>query len=74
MSFIENQVFQFFVRASDCGKPPLYEDVPVEVYIMAKGDNPPLFQRSDQKFFLSEDVAIGNRFKYKKINKMLMFV
>ncbi|KAL1114860.1 hypothetical protein AAG570_007684, partial [Ranatra chinensis] len=54
-----NQVFQFFVRASDCGNPSLHADVPVDVYIMSSNDIPPIFERSDDKFFLSESVSPG---------------
>lgn len=55
----ENQVFQFFVRATDTGVPPLHTDVPVQVYIMSPDDLPPLFQRSDHKFFLPENAPSG---------------
>lgn len=52
--FAENQVFQFFVRAQDRGSPPLHSDMPVEVYIMAPEDTAPMFERRDDKFFISE--------------------
>lgn len=55
----ENQVFQFFVRATDSGAPPLHTDVPVQVYIMSANDISPLFQRSDHKFFLPENAPPG---------------
>uniref|UniRef100_A0A1B6CQG5 Cadherin domain-containing protein n=1 Tax=Clastoptera arizonana TaxID=38151 RepID=A0A1B6CQG5_9HEMI len=55
----ENQIFQFFVRGSDSGKPTLYSDVSVEIYIMSYLDDPPVFQRSDQEIFVPEDVQIG---------------
>lgn len=57
--FTENQVFQFFVRATDCGTPVLHADVPVQVYIMSPHDIPPVFQRRDEKFFISENAPIG---------------
>nr|XP_018896045.1 PREDICTED: fat-like cadherin-related tumor suppressor homolog isoform X2 [Bemisia tabaci] len=50
----ENQVFQFFVRATDKGTPALHADVPVNVYVMTSEDKPPVFERSDDKFFVSE--------------------
>lgn len=57
--FSENQMFQFFVRASDRGSPPLHADVPVDVYIMGPSDTPPIFQQRDQKFFISENALPG---------------
>lgn len=56
----ENQVFQFFVRATDCGTPALHADVPVQVYIMGPHDIPPVFQRRDEKFFISENAPTGS--------------
>lgn len=38
----------------------MYVDVPVEVYIMSPRDVPPVFERNDAEFFLSEDAPIGN--------------
>ncbi|XP_052121154.1 fat-like cadherin-related tumor suppressor homolog isoform X3 [Frankliniella occidentalis] len=63
----ENQVFQFFVRAQDRGKPSRYADAPVEVYIMGSADVPPVFQRKDEKFFLSEKSPIGTVIAQLKI-------
>lgn len=57
--FAENQVFQFFVRAQDRGKPSRHADAPVEVYIMGSGDVPPIFQRKEDKYFVSEKSPIG---------------
>ncbi|CAG9825597.1 unnamed protein product [Phaedon cochleariae] len=53
------QVFQFFVRASDGGTPARYSDVPVNVLIMGADDNPPVLERSNGKFFLSENSPVG---------------
>lgn len=55
----ETQVFQFFVRATDRGNPPLHADVPINVYVMASKDIPPLFERRDDKFFLKENAEPG---------------
>lgn len=55
----ESQVFQFFVRARDNGKPSLFSDVPVSVLIMAPTDLPPLFERKGDKFFFSENSPPG---------------
>nr|XP_023018375.1 fat-like cadherin-related tumor suppressor homolog [Leptinotarsa decemlineata] len=53
------QVFQFFVRASDKGKPKKHSDVPVNVIIMGPNDFPPIFERRVAKFFLSENSPTG---------------
>lgn len=55
----ENQLFQFFIRARDNGKPPLYSDVPVTVYIMSANDQPPLPEKKDDKYFISENSLPG---------------
>ncbi|XP_045469521.1 fat-like cadherin-related tumor suppressor homolog isoform X5 [Harmonia axyridis] len=53
------QVFQFFIRAKDKGKPEKHSDVPVNILIMGVNDRLPVFERSDAKFFLSENSATG---------------
>ncbi|BES90547.1 Laminin G domain [Nesidiocoris tenuis] len=55
----ENQVFQFFVRATDHGSPRLHSEAPVDVYIMSPNDVPPLFERTDDKFFITESATPG---------------
>ena len=56
----ENQVYQFFVRASDRSSTnPLHSDVPVEVYIMSSLDFPPVFDRRDSQFYVSENSPLG---------------
>lgn len=56
----ESQVFQFFVRGRDAGKPvSLYSDVPVNVLIMAPNDQPPIFEKRDDKFFFPENSQPG---------------
>jgi len=57
--FPENQMFEFFIRAQDKGKPALHTDVPMEVYIMGPNDSPPVFQRKDDKYFFSENSPPG---------------
>lgn len=52
-------MFQFFIRATDGGLPERYSDVPVNVLIMGPKDVPPLFERKDEKFFLSENSPAG---------------
>lgn len=55
----EGQTYQFFVRATDRGNPPLHTDVPVKVYIMDVIDEPPAFQRTDESFLVPEDTILG---------------
>lgn len=56
---LENQMFQFFVRAHDSGSPPLYSDVPIDVYVMASSENPPIFEKKEKNIFLSENTEPG---------------
>ncbi|KAL3276606.1 hypothetical protein HHI36_011978 [Cryptolaemus montrouzieri] len=53
------QVFQFFIRARDKGKPDKHSDVPVNILIMGTNDRLPIFERNDAKYFLSENSATG---------------
>ncbi|KAK9754792.1 Cadherin domain [Popillia japonica] len=55
----EGEVFQFFVRATDNGQPPKHSDVPINILIMGPKDQPPIFERKDEKFFLSENSVTG---------------
>lgn len=55
----ENQMFQFFVRASDGGIPSLHADVPVDVYVMAASEIPPVFEKKEKNLFLSENSEPG---------------
>ncbi|XP_031780785.1 fat-like cadherin-related tumor suppressor homolog isoform X4 [Nasonia vitripennis] len=55
----ETQPFQLFVRAQDKGLASHHVDVPVEIYIMGPEDIPPLFERKEDKFFVSETSTIG---------------
>ena len=55
----ENQLFQFFVRAQDSGKPQLHTDVPVDVYVMSPSEVPPVFEKKDHDYFLSESSPPG---------------
>lgn len=56
---LENEVYQFFVRAEDGGKEPLHTDIPVEVYIMSPLDQPPRFEERDSIYFLEEESPVG---------------
>jgi protocadherin Fat 1/2/3 len=58
--FAENNVFQFFVRATDKGSPSLSSDLPVELLIMDPEDVAPVFERRDDKFFITEYSQPGN--------------
>lgn len=55
----ENQLFQFFVKAEDKGTPSRHAQVPVEVYILGSQDIAPMFERKDDKFFMSENSPAG---------------
>lgn len=55
----ENQMFQFFVRAHDSGLPELHSDVPVNVYVMASSETPPLFEKKDRNWSIMENAAPG---------------
>ncbi|KAJ8667841.1 hypothetical protein QAD02_009504, partial [Eretmocerus hayati] len=63
----ENQVFQLFVRARDKGPNPRHVDVPVEVLVISPEDSPPLFERKEEKFFVSEASVIGTPITRLKI-------
>lgn len=52
-------MFQFFIRATDGGIPERHSDVPVNILIMGPKDVPPVFERKDEKFFLSENSPAG---------------
>ena len=56
---LENQVFQFFVRAQDGGNPPLHSEVPVELYIMSHLDKPPVFEKRDSVVYIAENGPVG---------------
>ncbi|XP_015840543.1 fat-like cadherin-related tumor suppressor homolog isoform X2 [Tribolium castaneum] len=53
------EVFQFFVRATDKGPQEKHSDVPVNILIMGPKDYPPVFERKDEKYFLSENSPAG---------------
>lgn len=59
MTFSENQPFQIFIRAQDKGPNAHHADVPLSIYIMGPQDSPPLFERKEQKFFVSEGSPVG---------------
>lgn len=70
--FSESQVFQFWVRATDLGKPALHSDVPVEVYIMSPEDQAPIFERTGEKFFYPENSPPGTIYSFQ-LNKNKTF-
>jgi protocadherin Fat 1/2/3 len=55
----ENQMFQFFVRAHDSGTNELHADVPVNVYVMAASEFPPVFEKKDRNWSISENAEPG---------------
>ncbi|XP_053598514.1 fat-like cadherin-related tumor suppressor homolog isoform X2 [Microplitis demolitor] len=56
---LENQLFEFFIRATDKGSTVHHADVPISVYIMSPQDVPPIFERKEDKFFISESSTVG---------------
>ncbi|XP_044007072.1 fat-like cadherin-related tumor suppressor homolog isoform X2 [Aphidius gifuensis] len=67
----ENQLFEFFIRATDKGTTPHYADVPISIYIMSLKDTPPQFEHKDDKFFISESSIIGTPITTLKTISML---
>ncbi|XP_066592660.1 fat-like cadherin-related tumor suppressor homolog isoform X2 [Prorops nasuta] len=63
----ENQLFQIFIRAEDKGTTTHHADVPVNIYIMGPEDVPPIFERKEDKFFISESSLIGTLITRLKI-------
>lgn len=56
---MENQMYQFFVRAYDGSSPSLNSDVAVDVYVMSASDVPPEFEKKERILFLSESSPPG---------------
>ena len=56
---IENEVIEFFVRATDKGSPPRENNAPVEIYIMSPDDVAPAFPQDSYSYFISEDREVG---------------
>ncbi|KAE9538544.1 hypothetical protein AGLY_005643 [Aphis glycines] len=56
---LKNNVYQFFIRATDSGTPPRQSDVPIELFVLSPEDLPPVFLQEDQKFNLTENSPIG---------------
>ena len=57
---LENQIYQFFVRAQDSGREQsLHSDVPIEVYIMSPLDRAPIFEQRDSVYYISENSPVG---------------
>lgn len=52
-------MFQFFIRAKDNGQTPLYSDVPLTVFFISNKDTPPVYERKDDKYFISENFLPG---------------
>lgn len=56
---VENQMFQFFVRAHDGGSPSLHSDIPVDIYVMSQSDIAPEFEKKERTLFISEASTSG---------------
>ncbi|XP_026296983.1 fat-like cadherin-related tumor suppressor homolog isoform X4 [Apis mellifera] len=64
----ENQLFELFIRAEDKGGATTHHaDVPLSIYIMGPQDIPPLFERKEDKFFISEASPVGTPITRLKI-------
>lgn len=58
-SDLENEVYQFFVRAIDNARDALYADVPVEIMFISSLDSPPKFAEHEQFLAVSESSPVG---------------
>ena len=58
-SGLENQVYQFFVRALDSAREALYADVPIEIMVVSVLDQPPHFEEHEKFYFISEGSPVG---------------
>ncbi|KAK3597674.1 hypothetical protein CHS0354_040047 [Potamilus streckersoni] len=56
---LENEVFQFFVRAVDMGEPYFESNVNVEILVMFKDDRPPSFSQDNFSYFILESDPVG---------------
>ena len=58
-SELENEVYQFFVRAVDNAREALYADVPVEIMFISSLDSPPKFEDHEPVLLVSESSPVG---------------
>ncbi|XP_060561268.1 LOW QUALITY PROTEIN: protocadherin Fat 1-like [Ruditapes philippinarum] len=54
-----NEMFQFFVEASDQGSTPMKNSVPVNMWVTDNIDVQPVFTQSSYSFFLPENEAVS---------------
>ncbi|XP_055371961.1 fat-like cadherin-related tumor suppressor homolog [Condylostylus longicornis] len=54
-----NQMFEFFIRANDGGKPSLHSDVPISILIVGDQEQLPAFEKKDRVLFISETSPPG---------------
>ncbi|GFN75010.1 fat cadherin [Plakobranchus ocellatus] len=59
MATYENKVFQFFVRVTDQGNPPLKSHVPVEIMVLGRNDKPPRYPQEEKLFIVDENEQVG---------------
>lgn len=57
--FSVNEIFQFFVQASDQGSTPMKNSVPVNMWVTDNTDAQPVFTQSMYSFFLLENEAVS---------------
>ncbi|XP_068148588.1 LOW QUALITY PROTEIN: fat-like cadherin-related tumor suppressor homolog [Drosophila tropicalis] len=55
----ENQMFQFFVRASDCGEPSFHSDVPVSIEMISPDVVIPTFEKTSIILKIIESTSPG---------------
>ena len=58
--FSENELFEFFVRASNKRRGKFSSDVPVGVYIMGNLDRSPVYSKLSYRFSVAENVPVGH--------------
>ncbi|CAL4172489.1 unnamed protein product, partial [Meganyctiphanes norvegica] len=57
---LENEIYQFFIRAEDRGIPSRSNDIPVTVLILPGNQHPPRCPRQYAQFFMTEDSSLGS--------------
>ena len=58
--FSVDEIFQFFVEASDLGETPMKNSVPVNMWVTDNADAQPLFSQSTYSFFVPENIATSS--------------
>ncbi|TRY71883.1 hypothetical protein TCAL_08438 [Tigriopus californicus] len=53
--------FKLLVRAYDLGNPPLFSDVPLQIFVSDQNDNAPIFEQSLYRINVDEDIQGGTK-------------